>query len=222
MRLDARLFDFPTQNKKGRKRLVGGRLPTFKEMSKDPSLKWEAVKVAWYNNTETQIEILTGACLWYGYGIRPVLIKWVLTRKSSEDSEPVAIFCTDVNGEPIEMIEAFVGRWKIEVTFAEARRHLGMETQRQWSDNSIERITPCLLASYSVISLIASECLKSPGEEITIQATSWYRKKNPTFSDILAYTRRKILRKKYFLGFGKNDEMGKAEMEEIIELLMSA
>lgn len=222
MRLDARLFSFPKPNKKGRKRLVGDRLPTFKEMSKDPFLKWETLKVAWYNNTETQIETLTGKCLWYGYGIRPVPIKWVLTRKSKDDNEPVALFCTDVDGDPIGMIEAFVGRWKIEVTFAEARRHLGMETQRQWSDNSIERVTPCLLASFSVISLIASECLKSPGEEISIQTTSWYRKKNATFSDILAYTRRKILRKKYFFRFGKNDEMGKEGLEEIIELLMAA
>jgi hypothetical protein len=30
----------------------------------------------------------------------------------------------------------------MEVTFEEARAHLGMETQRQWSDLAIARITP--------------------------------------------------------------------------------
>src|SRR3954452_21729368 len=33
----------------------------------------------------------------------------------------------------------------VEVTFREVRDHLGVETQRQWSDRAIARTTPCLL-----------------------------------------------------------------------------
>ncbi len=44
-----------------------------------------------------------------------------------------------------------MGRWPIEVTFEEVRAHLGMESQRQWSDKAIERETPSILASFSII-----------------------------------------------------------------------
>ena len=40
------------------------------------------------------------------------------------------------------MLGWFVRRWSVEVTFAEVRRHLGVETQRQWSDKAIARTTP--------------------------------------------------------------------------------
>jgi hypothetical protein len=32
-----------------------------------------------------------------------------------------------------------VHRWCVEVTFQEARAHLGVETQRQWSDKAVTR-----------------------------------------------------------------------------------
>ncbi len=31
---------------------------------------------------------------------------------------------------PLEVVQYFVQRWQVEVTFEEARRHLGVETQR--------------------------------------------------------------------------------------------
>ena len=37
------------------------------------------------------------------------------------------------------MILTFTLRWSIESTFEETRAHLGIETQRQWSDVAIER-----------------------------------------------------------------------------------
>ena len=41
----------------------------------------------------------------------------------------------------------------IEVTFEEGRAHLGIETQRQWSDRAIERSTPLLFGLYSLVTL---------------------------------------------------------------------
>jgi hypothetical protein len=39
------------------------------------------------------------------------------------------------------------------VTFEESRAHLGIETQRQWSDLAIERSTPLLFGLYSLVTL---------------------------------------------------------------------
>jgi DDE superfamily endonuclease len=225
MRLDARTFEFPEEkkgHKKGRKKLVGKRLPTFKMMLEDSSQIWDTLEILWYGGRNKKIDILNGTCLWYGYGIRPVPIKWVLIRDSNTKGEVALLFSTDLSVSSIEIIGSFVKRWQLEVTFEEARRHLGMETQRQWSDKAIDRVTPCILASYSLINLTAMEMTKSKDENISIQTSSWYKKTHVTFSDVLAYLRAQILRKKYILWFDKNDEIQNRDIREILELLAAA
>jgi hypothetical protein len=83
----------------------------------------------WYGGIKKKIKILEGCCLWYGYGIRPVPIKWVLTRDINNHETATVIFSTGINSIFTEILGGFIGRWQIEVTFEEARRHLGMETQ---------------------------------------------------------------------------------------------
>ncbi len=71
----------------------------------------------------------------------------------------------------MEIVEDFVKRWPIEVTYEESRAHLGVETQRQWSDLAIERSTPCLFGLYSLVVLLGYAlhpdgpflCSKPPG-----------------------------------------------------------
>ena len=48
----------------------------------------------------------------------------------------------------------------IEVTFHEVRTHLGVETQRQWSDLAILRTTPALLALFSLVTIFAHQLLQ--------------------------------------------------------------
>ena len=109
--------------------------------------------------------------------------------------KPEAFFSTDVNLSPIKIVEYYVLRWNVEVTFEESRRHLGIETQRQWSDKAIERTTPVLFGLYSIVCLIALRLSKS--EELTPRSTAWYQKEEITFSDVLAYVKRHIWENKY-------------------------
>ena len=55
----------------------------------------------------------------------------------------------------MQIVRWFVQRWQLEVTFREVRDHLGVETQRQWSDKAIARTTPCLLGLFSIVTLLA-------------------------------------------------------------------
>jgi hypothetical protein len=84
-------------------------------------------------------------------------------------------------------VEDFVKRWPIEVTYEESRAHLGLETQRQWSDLAIERSTPCLLGLYSLVVLLGQAL--HPEGKIPVQQTAWYPKAQATFSDVLATVR---------------------------------
>ena len=88
------------------------------------------------------------------------------------------------------MLAWFVRRWTMEVTFEEARAHLGIETQRQWKDRAIARATPALLGLYSIITLTAHLLIEKGA--ICVRSTAWYRKTHPTFSDAMALVRRHL------------------------------
>jgi hypothetical protein len=80
-------------------------------------------------------------------------------------------------------------RWSVEVTFAESRRHLGVETQRQWSDLAIQRTTPLLFGLFSLVTLWATE-LAAKTATLPVLGAAWHNKLDPTFSDALAVVRR--------------------------------
>src|SRR4051812_25904676 len=103
---------------------------------------------------------------------------------------PKAYLCTDPARNPVEIVQPYLKRWPLEVTFEESRAHLGMETQRQWSDLAIERSTPALLGLYSLVTLFG-QALAPPGG-VPVQHTAWYPKKQATFSDVLALVRREL------------------------------
>lgn len=215
LRLDARLYDFVQEDyvhKKGRKRVAGKVLPKLSVLAKKDICEWKEVTIRWYGGKTKQVFIQSGKCLWYYIGFPPVPIHWVLI-KENENAEAVALFSSDLSHTEQQVIERYVERWPEEVTFEEARRHLGIETQRQWSDDAIIRTTPIILSSFSIITLMGLEIAQSRGENIPCQQASWYKKEHVTFSDLLAYLREVILRKSLV---GKQDEFGNIDIENLI------
>ena len=77
------------------------------------------------------------------------------------------------------------------MTFEELRDHLGMETQRQWSERAIARTTPALFGLFSLVTM-AADVLIEQQRGITPRTTAWYVKTNPTFADAIALVRRHI------------------------------
>jgi hypothetical protein len=110
-----------------------------------------------------------------------------------------------LTNSPTQIIEWFVLRWNIEVTFEETRAHLGIETQRQWSDQAIARTTPLLMALLSILVLVAVK-MHETKNLVVQETTSWYDKKGElTLADILMVIRRSIWVKMYF-SISKNHE----------------
>ena len=95
-----------------------------------------------------------------------------------------ALLCTDPAADPTQILEWFVLRWQLEVTFHEVRTHLGVETQRQWSDLAIARTTPALLGLFSWTTLAAHALQKR--RPMTQRKAAWYDKPSPTFVDAIA------------------------------------
>jgi hypothetical protein len=193
LRLDARLFDPPPHRRRGtmgRPRVVGKRQPTLAQRLDRRKTRWRRYRVTgWYGRSERLVEIVSGTAVWYHPG-RLVPIRYVLVRDVAEELKPQAFLCTDLDADPLDILRWFVRRWSIEVTFAEVRRHLGVETQRQWSDPAIARTTPALLGLFSLITLWVYELYGT--QPPTPRCASWYRKPLPTFSDALALIRREL------------------------------
>lgn len=193
LRLDAALYDPPPERKKGttgRPRRKGKRQPTLEARLSDPQTPWQPVAVRWYGGMERTIEITTGTAVWYHGGMPTVPLRWVLIRDPSGKFDPQALLCTDQDVAPAPIVEWFVWRWQLEVTFHETRTSLGVETQRQWSDQAVARTTPALLGLFSLVTLAAQPFLDA-GTLPTRQA-AWYNKPVPTFADTLALVRQHL------------------------------
>jgi hypothetical protein len=193
LRLDANLFGFPPQKPKGRGRppIKGKPHKKLSALIKDRKVSWKRYRVSlWYGRTNRLVDIASGTALWYRSGVPPVPIRWLLVRDPKGELEPQAFLATNLNARPCDILAWFVSRWQVEVTFAEVRAHLGVETQRQWSDKAILRTTPVLLGLFSVVTLWAHDLAKS--RKFKPRTTAWYPKAVLTFSDAIAAVRREI------------------------------
>ena len=193
LRLDAALYDPAPPREKGRKgapRKKGKRQPTLAQRLQDGATVWETSTVRWYGGTTRQVEMATGTAVWYHSGMPVVPIRWVLIRDPLGKFAPQALLSTEQSNTAAQIVEWFVLRWQLEVTFEEARAHLGVETQRQWSALAIMRTTPALLALYSLITVFAHQLLQ--GQDMTVRQAAWYQKALPTFSDTIALVRQQL------------------------------
>jgi len=192
LRLDAQLYAPAPPRPRGtpgRPRKKGSRRSALSAVLLDGKTRWQRVVVPrWYAHAARPIEIASDTAVWYHAGLPVVPLRWVLIRDPLGRFEPQALLSTQPEMAPLDVVQYFVQRWQLEVTFEEMRRHLGMETQRQWSALAIARTTPVLLALYSLITLLATRLVQH--RVLPIRQAAWYRKTLPTFSDALAAVRR--------------------------------
>jgi DDE superfamily endonuclease len=227
LRLDAALYEPVAPRPKGqagRPRKAGKRLPTLQAVAADPQTRWQEVKVnGWYGEGERVVEAVSQTCVWYHRGLPPVPIRFVLVRDPGEKFSIQALLSTKLDVEPVQILEWFVRRWQMEVTFEEARAHLGVETQRQWSEKAIARTTPCLLGLHSLISLSAARLLKR--RKLPARTAAWYAKRSATFSDTIAFVRRFLWSHQHFQMSATEAEMTKVPrslLERLTETLCHA
>ena len=194
LRLDAALYDPPPpeRGKRGPKAKKGARQPSLLSRISDPATAWETVSVAWYGGTMREVDLASGTALWYTPGEDPLPLRWVMVRDRASVRPFVtqAFFATDQDASAQQIVEWFVLRWNEEVTFEEVRAHLGVETQRQWSDLAIARTTPALLGMFSMITLLGYRLSRE--QPMPVRTAAWYTKQSATFADVIALVRREL------------------------------
>ena len=202
-RMNAALYDFapiyPEGEKPvGRPPLKGAKQVSLQQRYDDPSTEWQKfIFSEWYGEKNKPMLVCSGTSVWYRGGKPLVNLKWVLLKDPEGKLDPSVVACTDLEMPTVTIVEHFLKRWSVEVTFEEVRAHLGVETQRQWSDKSIARTTPALMALFSIVTLWA-DMLQEKGK-LNIFPTAWYKKQLPTFSDALHSVRYRIWRYQFNL-----------------------
>ena len=229
LRLDAALYEpAPPRHpgQRGRPRLKGERLPNLSVVAEAPDTVWESTTIAnWYGSGERTVEIASQTAVWYSTGLFAVPVRWVLVRDPRGRFKTQALLCTDLAATPEKILSWFVMRWQLEVTFQEMRRHLGFETQRQWSEMAIRRTTPALLGLFSIVTLFAHRQKQGARLTAVVSRAAWYDKRLPTFSDALALVRKDLWAQETFRGsLSETDtvKVPRAFMERLTEAVCYA
>jgi hypothetical protein len=154
-RLDAHFFNPPPPRKrgqKGRSRVLGTRQLT-------PRTRAQGHQVGAHDHPGmadegrpggAAVDVATGPALWSAHG-KTMPVRRVLTRDPAGRAETRVFVCSDPEQSARQILTWYAMRRAVELTFQEARRHLGFETQRQWSDWAIHRTTPLLLGLFSLV-----------------------------------------------------------------------
>jgi hypothetical protein len=222
MRMDAALYHKPgpqPEGKRGRKPLKGKRQRSLSVWAARSDTPWQEAEVNWYGGERKRVKLFSQTGLWYTPGYKPVEVRYCIVRDPEGELRDEAFFCTKLDAAPVEIIEWVVMRWSVETTFEEGRAHMGIETQRQWSDKAVARTTPLLFGLFSVVALAAMKMHQTG--DIPIERTAWYKKEEPTFSDCIALVRRRIWQAKYLTMSDENSKIIKFPRKDF-ELLINS
>jgi hypothetical protein len=102
-------------------------------------------------------------------------------------------------------------------TFA-SLAHLGVETQRQWSDPAIFRTTPLLFGLYSLVTLYVQQNAKCLA--LSPRRAAWYPKPAATFADALACLRQYLWFERFATSAGTPDmkEFLPPDLQKLLQL----
>jgi hypothetical protein len=185
----ANLYAPPPPRRKGRPgrpRVKGAKLPAPQDVVAASALKRSVV--GWYGGKTRRVGFVSGTGHWYKGGGGVVPVRWVFVHDLEGTHEDGYFYTTDPSLSPSRIVTLYTGRWSVEVTFQEARQHLGLHTPRSWTRPSVLRTAPCLLGLFSLVCLVYHRHTR--GEGAAPLSTPWHAKAEPTFADAVASVRR--------------------------------
>lgn len=185
IRKDTKLYAIPeTQNKNGRKRVYGEKLPTPEQIRQSDDYSWQKVK-AWAAGKEHEFNVkVVKNTLWRSAGQKH-LLQMVVIRplgyrltKSSKIlyREPAYLICTDNNLDIEKLLQAYLWRWEIEVNFREEKTILGCGQAQVRLPESSESVPAFITSIYSLLHLAAYKSFKTANQKL-LPRPKWYPKK---------------------------------------------
>jgi hypothetical protein len=141
-------------------------------------------------------QVFTLDALWYG-ALRSQLIRIVVVRDPRGRRRDEAFFCTDLGQDPAFILQTYAARWTLEVTFHDAKQHLGFGQAQNQAPQAVERTAPFAGLVYSLVLLWAAAHLQQGGT-LTWIVRPWYRTKSAVaFPDLLSALQHELWRARF-------------------------
>ena len=191
--LDARLYEPAPPRRpgqRGRPRKRGRRLPTPRQMLEQRANR---LTLNIYGRNE-RARVVDGPARVYAVPQRPLRV--VAVDPISGGRAQQAFYSTVADATAEQVLHWYAMRWSIEVTFHDAKQHLGFEQPQGWSRRAVERTAPMAMLLYSLIVLWFAESGHRLYEPVL---RPWYvGKSHASFADMLTTLRRASVREQIF------------------------
>jgi hypothetical protein len=169
----------------GRPRLRGERLPTPQELLQAPGLRRLKLKLYAAGTYRVRLAEQTGR--FYKAPGRDVK---VVALEHLGGGRGIEVFYTTQTESPAEtVLEQYSWRWPIEVTFHDAKQHLGIEEPQNRTTLAARRTAPTGFLLYSLVVWWHESVRSEPAKSLR----SWPHKRSPSFADMLAALRMESL-----------------------------
>lgn len=182
--LDARLHGAPPARpagQRGRPRVRGERLPSPRELLGQSGLK--RMKLALYQGRPYQVRVARIEARFFRTPGRVVQVVAVEHLRGGRGKEVFYSTRTDASAD--EIMQSFSRRWPVEVTFHDAKQHLGIGEPQNRTRQAARRTAATGFLLYSLVTLW-HECIRP---EPAPRLRNWHGKSAPSFADMLAALR---------------------------------
>ena len=184
----ARLHAPPPKRKagqRGRPRVRGERLANPDEMLDTKGLRRLVLKL--YSNSTYKMRVAEVTARFFRTPDREVHVVAVEHLRGGRGRE--VFYSTESDASAEQILRWFSHRWPIEVTFHDAKGHLGVDEPQSRKPKAVERTAPTGLLFYSLI-VLWHECIrKQPARAMR----PWPDRRGASFADMLAALRRDCL-----------------------------
>ena len=191
--LDARLYGLPPERKpgqSGRPRKRGERLATPEQMLKT---RCRHADLSIYGRKDRVRLTDQLACV---YAVPDRLLRIVAVEPLTGGRPRQAFYSTAREATPHEVLAWYAARWSLEVTFQEAKGHLGFEQPQNWTRRAVERTAPVALLLYSLVVLWF---VREGHRSYRAPRRPWYTtKRQASFGDMLRTLKCQSVRQQVF------------------------
>lgn len=150
----------------GGRRIYGDRLPTPEAIRTDPDRPYQSVVCHYGGDWRTVRYKEVTNVLWRTAGGRRRLRLLVLAPTPYHGPgraghmlyhDPAYLITTDLESPAQALIQAYLNRWQIEVLHRDLKSGLGLGQAQVWSDDSVPRLHPAIVAAFAMLTLAALE-----------------------------------------------------------------
>jgi hypothetical protein len=155
--------------------------------------RWRPLPVTLYGRQVSPL-VFALTALWYA-ALPEQPVRIVVVRDPTGRRQDEAFFCTDRDATDAFILEGYARRWTLEVTFHDAKQHLGLADPQAQAPSAVRRTAPLAGLVYALVLLWYADHVHpdvvTGHRPMAWPDRPWYRAKAaPSFPDMLAALRR--------------------------------